>query len=80
MEYWSDFWPVRRPAPQHCYGSWAEWLFIESTWKRHNVILSEAKEPEILRSFAPQNDTQELGFRLDTNLSAAQHYGADPAD
>ena len=41
--------------------------------------IDSAKDLEILR-FAPQNDTQKQGFRLDTNLSAAQYYGADPAD
>jgi len=30
------------------------------------VILSAAKDLEILRHFAPQNDMQKSGFRMDT--------------
>ena len=30
------------------------------------VILRAAKDLEILRHFAPQNDMQESGFRMDT--------------
>ena len=38
----------------------------QTSRKDDDVILSVAKDLEILRRFAPQNDSQKSAFRMDT--------------
>ena len=41
----------------------------QTSRKDDDVILSAAKDLEILRRFAPQNDIRKEGFRMETNLN-----------